>query len=49
MAEPIVSIAYAISFALAFINPWASLAVHGFLVAFFVMPVRKPTSSRPAM
>jgi hypothetical protein len=38
-----------ISFGLAFINPWASLAVHGFLIAFFLLPVRKPTSRRPAM
>jgi uncharacterized membrane protein len=42
-------IAYAISFVLAFINAWASLAVHGFLVAFFLMPVRKPTPQRPSM
>jgi TMEM175 potassium channel family protein len=42
-------IAYAISFGLAFVNAWASLAVHGFLVAFFVMPVRKPTPQRPSM
>jgi uncharacterized membrane protein len=42
-------IAYAISFALAFINPWASLAVHGLLAAFFILPVAKPTSRRPAM
>jgi hypothetical protein len=32
-----------------FINPWESLAVHGFLIAFFLLPVRKPTSRRPAM
>jgi uncharacterized membrane protein len=42
-------IAYAVSFGLAFINAWASLAVHGLLVAFFVLPVRKPTQHRPAM
>lgn len=42
-------IAYAISFGLAFINAWASLAVHGVLAAFFVLPVRKPTAPRPAM
>jgi uncharacterized membrane protein len=42
-------IAYAISFGLAFINAWASLAVHGLLAAFFVLPVRKPTARRPAM
>jgi uncharacterized membrane protein len=42
-------VAYAISFGLAFINAWASLAVHGVLAAFFVLPVRKPTPRRPAM
>jgi TMEM175 potassium channel family protein len=42
-------IAYAVSFALAFVNTWASLAVHGFLVAFYVMPLRKPTAQRPAI
>lgn len=42
-------LAYAISFGLAFINPWASLAVHGVLVAFYLLPVRKPTDRRPAM
>ena len=42
-------IAYAVSFGLAFINTWASLAVHGLLAAFFVLPVRKPTPHRPAM
>ena len=42
-------IAYAISFGLAFINTWASLAVHGLLAAFFILPVRKPTAHRPAM
>ncbi len=41
--------AYAVSFALAFINVWASLAVHGLLMGFFILPVRKPTASRPAM
>jgi TMEM175 potassium channel family protein len=41
--------AYGISFALAFVNPWASLAVHGFLIAFYVLPVRKPTARRPAI
>jgi hypothetical protein len=33
----------------AFINAWASLAMHGLLVAFFILPVRKSTSRRPAM
>jgi TMEM175 potassium channel family protein len=42
-------IAYSISFGLAFINAWASLAVHGVLAAFFVLPVRKPTRQRPAL
>jgi TMEM175 potassium channel family protein len=42
-------IAYAISFGLAFINAWASLAVHGVLAAFFVLPVRKSAPRRPAM
>jgi uncharacterized membrane protein len=42
-------IAYGVSFALAFINVWASLAVHGFLIAYFVLPVRKPTARRPSM
>jgi uncharacterized membrane protein len=42
-------LAYAISFLLAFINPWASLAMHGLLVAFYILPVRKPTARRPAI
>jgi uncharacterized membrane protein len=42
-------IAYTVSFGFAFINTWASLAVHGLLVAFFILPVRKPTARRPAM
>jgi uncharacterized membrane protein len=42
-------IAYAGSFGLAFVNAWASLAVHGILAAFYVLPVRKPTDDRPAM
>jgi TMEM175 potassium channel family protein len=41
--------AYAVSFALAFVNAWASLAVHGFLAAFYVLPVRRPTARRPAI
>ena len=42
-------IAYAVSFGLAFVNAWASLAVHGVLVAFYIKPVRKPTPRRPAL
>jgi hypothetical protein len=42
-------IAYGVSFAFAFIDVWASLAVHGFLIAFYVLPVRKPTARRPSM
>jgi uncharacterized membrane protein len=42
-------IAYGISFALAFVDAWASLAVHGVLAAYFLLPVRKPTPRRPAM
>lgn len=42
-------IAYGVSFALAFVNTWASLAVHGFLVTFYILPVRKPTARRPAI
>jgi uncharacterized membrane protein len=42
-------VAYGVSFVLAFFNVWASLAVHGFLIAFYVLPVRKPTARRPSM
>ena len=42
-------LAYGVSFALAFVNSWASLAVHGVLAAFYVLPVRKPTASNPTM
>lgn len=42
-------LAYGVSFALAFINTWMSLAVHGFLIAFYLLPLRKPTARRPAM
>lgn len=42
-------IAYLASFALAFVNAWASLAVHGFLVAFYLLPLRKPGPRRPAI
>jgi hypothetical protein len=41
--------AYTVSFVLAFINVWASLAVHGVLVAFYVLPVRRPTACQPSM
>jgi uncharacterized membrane protein len=34
-------IAYAGSFGLAFVNVWASLAVHGFLMAFYILPVKR--------
>lgn len=40
---------YLISFGLAFVNLWASLAVHGFLMAFYILPVRKSTARQPAM
>jgi uncharacterized membrane protein len=42
-------LAYGASFALAFVNVWASLAVHGLLIGFYILPVRKPTARRPAM
>lgn len=42
-------VAYAVSFALAFVNVWASLAVHGLLMGYYILPVRKPTAHRPAM
>jgi uncharacterized membrane protein len=41
--------AYAVSFGLAFVSAWASLAVHGLLAAFYIMPVRRPTGQRPAI
>jgi uncharacterized membrane protein len=41
--------AYAVSFGLAFVNVWASLAVHGLLATFYILPVRQPTASRPAI
>ena len=41
--------AYAVSFALAFVNAWASLAVHLFLMGYFILPVRKPTARGTAM
>jgi len=31
--------AYFLSFLLAFVNPWASLAVHGALIVFYLLPV----------
>jgi uncharacterized membrane protein len=42
-------LAYGVSFALAFINVWASLAIHGLLATFFVLPVRKRTAHRHTM
>jgi len=34
-------LAYGVSFFLAFVNAWASLAVHGVLAAFYILPVQK--------
>jgi uncharacterized membrane protein len=34
---------YGLSFVLAFVNPWASLTVHGLLAAMFLLPERSPT------
>jgi uncharacterized membrane protein len=34
-------LAYGISFGLAFVNVWASLAVHGVLAVFYLLPERK--------
>jgi uncharacterized membrane protein len=42
-------LAYGLSFVLAFFNAWASLAVHGLLAAVYILPLRKPTSRRPAI
>jgi uncharacterized membrane protein len=42
-------VAYAVSFALAFVNVWASLAMHGLLAAFYILPVRKPSTHQPAI
>jgi TMEM175 potassium channel family protein len=42
-------LAYGVSFGLAFVNVWASLAVHGLLVAFYILPVRQPTANRPSI
>lgn len=42
-------LAYGLSFGLAFVNVWGSLAVHGFLAAFYILPVRQPTASRPSI
>jgi uncharacterized membrane protein len=41
--------AYLASFLLAFINVWASLAIHGLLMAFYILPVRKPTRHQPSI
>jgi uncharacterized membrane protein len=35
-------VAYGISFGLAFVNVWASLAVHGVLAVFYLLPERNP-------
>lgn len=40
-------ISYAISFALAFVNVWASLSVHGFLALFYLLPERKTRTGGP--
>jgi uncharacterized membrane protein len=37
-------LSYGVSFALAFINVWASLAIHGLLTGYYVLPVRKSPS-----
>jgi uncharacterized membrane protein len=42
-------LAYGVSFGLAFVNVWASLGVHGLLAAFYILPVRQPTASRPSI
>jgi uncharacterized membrane protein len=37
-------VSYAVSFALAFVNVWASLAVHGILAILYLLPERKLTA-----
>jgi uncharacterized membrane protein len=37
-------ISYAVSFALAFVNVWASLSVHGILAVLYLLPERKLSS-----
>jgi hypothetical protein len=34
---------YGLSFVLAFVSPWTSLALHALLAALFALPERKPT------
>jgi len=43
-------VSYAVSFALAFVNVWASLSVHGILAMLYLLPERKLSSRglRPA-
>ena len=41
--------AYGLSFVLAFVNAWASLAIHGLLAAFYVLPLQKPSPQRRAI
>ncbi len=38
-------LAYGVSLALAFVNVWASLAVHGVLAAFYLLPERRSSVS----
>ena len=37
-------VSYLVSFGLAFVNVWASLAVHGVLLILYLLPERKPTA-----
>jgi uncharacterized membrane protein len=41
--------AYLVSFGLAFVSAWGSLAVQGLLAAFYILPVRKPSAHRRAI
>jgi hypothetical protein len=42
-------VSYGISFALAFVNVWASLAVHGILMLLYLLPERSPAPrNRPS-
>jgi hypothetical protein len=36
-------IGYGLSFALAFVSPWTSVALHVLLATLFALPERKPT------
>ena len=40
-------IGYGLSFVLAFISPWTSLAIHALLAALFALPERKPAPPQP--